>query len=119
MATITRTAFRFGCGIICLIMYFFVSTVVYGSLGYDAITEAGTATLKPIAEYVFGDVGSFIALFFLIVAMVLIIQTGFLGSSRSLNSIAEEGNLLFTLVGGYSPPCRLAFPSVFFIIYYI
>lgn len=83
----------FGCGIICLIMYFFVSTVVYGSLGYDAITEAGTATLKPIAEYVFGDVGSFIALFFLIVAMVLIIQTGFLGSSRSLNSIAEEGNL--------------------------
>ncbi len=83
----------FGCGIICLIMYFFVSTVVYGSLGYEAITEAGTATLKPIAEYVFGDIGSFVALFFLIVAMVLIIQTGFLGSSRSLNSMAEEGNL--------------------------
>ncbi len=83
----------FGCGIICLIMYFFVSTVVYGSLGYEAITEAGTATLKPIAEFVFGDLGSYVALFFLIVAMVLIIQTGFLGSSRSLNSIAEEGNL--------------------------
>ncbi len=83
----------FGCGIICLIMYFFVSTVVYGSLGHDAITDAGTATLKPIAEFVFGDIGSYIALFFLIVAMVLIIQTGFLGSSRSLNSIAEEGNL--------------------------
>ena len=83
----------FGCGIICLIMYFFVSTVVYGSLGYEAITEAGTATLKPIAEFVFGDMGSYIALFFLIVAMILIIQTGFLGSSRSLNSIAEEGNL--------------------------
>ena len=83
----------FGCGIICLIMYFFVSTVVYGSLGHDAIVDAGTATLKPIAGFVFGDLGSYIALFFLIVAMVLIIQTGFLGSSRSLNSIAEEGNL--------------------------
>ncbi|MBP3739315.1 MAG: hypothetical protein J6I72_09755, partial [Muribaculaceae bacterium] len=24
--------------------------------------------------------------------------------------------IIFTLGGGYSPPCRLAFPSVFFII---
>ena len=83
----------FSCGIICLIMYFFVSTVVYGSLGQEGIMDAGYATLAPIAEFAFGDVGKYIALFFLIVAMVLIIQTGFLGSSRTLFSMSNEGNL--------------------------
>lgn len=83
----------FSCGIICLIMYFFVSTVVYGSLGQEGINGAGYATLAPIAEFAFGDIGSYIALFFLIVAMILIIQTGFLGSSRTLFSMAGESNL--------------------------
>ena len=83
----------FGCGIICLIMYFFVSTVVFGSLGHEGIADAGYATLRPIAETAFGEYGSYIALFFLIVAMLLVIQTGFLGSSRTLNSMAGEGNL--------------------------
>lgn len=83
----------FGCGIICLIMYFFVSTVVFGSLGHDGIADAGYATLAPIAEFAFGEYGSYIALFFLIVAMLLVIQTGFLGSSRTLNSMSGEGNL--------------------------
>lgn len=83
----------FSCGFICLIMYFFVSTVVYGSLGQEGVEGAGYATLVPIAEFVFGDMGSYIALFFLIVAMILIIQTGFLGSSRTLYSLAQENNL--------------------------
>ena len=83
----------FGCGIICLIMYFFVSTVVFGSLGHEGIADAGYATLRPIAETAFGEYGSYIALFFLIVAMLLVIQTGFLGSSRTLNSMAGDGNL--------------------------
>lgn len=83
----------FSCGIICLIMYFFVSTVVYGSLGQAGIDSAGYATLAPIAEFAFGEYGSYIALFFLIVAMILIIQTGFLGSSRTLHSMSLEGNL--------------------------
>ncbi len=83
----------FSCGIICLIMYFFVSTVVYGSLGQAGTDAAGYATLVPIAEFAFGEFGSYIALFFLIVAMILIIQTGFLGSSRTLHSLATEGNL--------------------------
>lgn len=46
-----------------------------------------------IAPTAFGEYGSYIALFFLIVAMLLVIQTGFLGSSRTLNSMAGEGNL--------------------------
>lgn len=83
----------FSCGFICLLMYFFVSTSVYGSLGQSGIESAGYATLAPIAEFAFGDMGSYIALFFLIVAMILIIQTGFLGSSRTLHSMACEGNL--------------------------
>lgn len=83
----------FACGFICLIMYFFVSTVVYGSLGQTGIESAGYATLEPIASFVFGEAGSYIALFFLIVAMILIIQTGFLGSSRTLHSMAQERNL--------------------------
>ncbi len=83
----------FACGFICLIMYFFVSTVVYGSLGQTGIEAAGYATLSPIAQFAFGEMGSYIALFFLIVAMILIIQTGFLGSSRTLYSMAMEKNL--------------------------
>jgi amino acid transporter len=83
----------FSCGIICLIMYFFVSTVVFGSLGQAGMEAAGYASLAPLAEFAFGEFGSYIALFFLIVAMILIIQTGFLGSSRTLHSLAMEGNL--------------------------
>lgn len=83
----------FACGFICLMMYFFVSTTVYGSLGQAGLDDATSATLVPIAQFVFGPAGSYIALFFLIVAMVLIIQTGFLGSSRTLYSMAQEKNL--------------------------
>ena len=97
----------FACGIICLVLYFFVSTTVFGSLGIDQIvgvedplnpgewlTEpAGYATIVPIAKAVFGDIGGPIALTLLVAAMVLIIQTGFLGSSRTLYYMSEEGNL--------------------------
>lgn len=83
----------FGCGLICLALFFFISTSVYGSLGQDGMTEAGAASLAPIAEHVFGDAGRYVGLGLLIVAMVLIIQTGFLGSSRTLFSMAGEGNL--------------------------
>lgn len=95
----------FACGIVCLILYLFISTTVFGSLGIDGIVGyedpvtgefidgAGYATLIPIAEAVFGKAGGFIALILLCAAMVLIIQTGFLGSSRTLYYMAEEGNL--------------------------
>jgi amino acid transporter len=81
----------FSCGLICLFMYFFVSFGVYGSI--DDPTTIDNAVLAPIAESVFGDIGKYIALFLLIVAMVLVIQTGFLGSSRTLYSMAGEHNL--------------------------
>lgn len=106
----------FSCGIICLLMYFFVSTVVYGSLGQSGIESAGYATLAPIAEFAFGEYGSYIALFFLIVAMILIIQTGFLGSSRTLYSMSLEGNLpkWFGKVNGNGMPANaMIFVSIF------
>jgi len=83
----------FACGIICLILYFFVSATVFGSLGIDGIDANGYATLVPIGKFAFGEIGGTIALVLLMAAMVLIIQTGFLGSSRTLYYMAMEGNL--------------------------
>lgn len=106
----------FACGFICLIMYFFVSSVVFGSLGQAGVSAAGIATLVPIAEFVFGGFGSYIALFFLIVAMLLIIQTGFLGSSRTLHSMSHESNLpkWFGAVNKHGMPANaMIFVSVF------
>lgn len=109
----------FGCGIICLILYFFISTTVYGSLGQTGIEENGYATLVPIAERVFGNLGSYVALLLLIVAMVLIIQTGFLGSSRTLYSMAGEKNLpsWFGKVNKHGMPLNaMIFVSIFNIL---
>lgn len=104
----------FGCGLICLFMYFFVSVGVYGSV--DDMDAYGNAALVPLAEFVFGDLGKYIALVLLIVAMVLIIQTGFLGSSRTLFSMAGEHNLpsWFSKTNGHGMPTNaMLFVSVF------
>ncbi|MDR2698115.1 MAG: APC family permease [Candidatus Methanoplasma sp.] len=81
------------CGFICLFLYFFMSTAVFGSLGVDGVEEAGTATLVPIAVMVFGEAGASLAVMLLVAGMLLIIQTGFLGGSRSLYSLARSGNM--------------------------
>ena len=90
----------FACGLICLLLYFFVAFSVFGALPIDDIFygEPGVSgnqyhTLYPIAMAVFGDIGGTIAIIMLISAMLLIIQTGFLGSSRTLYYMSEEGNL--------------------------
>ncbi|MCL2148747.1 MAG: APC family permease [Methanomassiliicoccaceae archaeon] len=81
------------CGMICLALYFFMSTAVFGSLGVDGVEDAGTATLVPIAVMVFGEVGASVAVLLLVAGMLLIIQTGFLGGSRSLYALARAGNM--------------------------
>lgn len=104
----------FSCGLICLFMYFFVSVGVYGSV--DNLDAYGNAALVPIAEKVFGDFGKYVALFLLIVAMILVIQTGFLGSSRTLFSMAQEKNLpsWFLKVNKFGMPTNaMLFVSVF------
>ena len=49
--------------------------------------------LIPVAQAVFGQAGSVITIIMLIAAMVLIIQTAYLGSSRAMHSMSTEGNL--------------------------
>jgi len=83
----------FGCGIICLLMYFLVPFLAYGEIGQSGLEDAGYHALYPIAIQAFGEIGGMVALVVLIIAMILIIQTGYLGSSRSLYSMAMEGNL--------------------------
>jgi len=83
----------FGCGLICLLMYFLVPFLMYGEIGQAGLEEAGYHSLYPVAIAAFGDIGGMIALVILIIAMILIIQTGYLGSSRALYSMSIEGNL--------------------------
>jgi amino acid transporter len=83
----------FACGIICLILYFFMSLSVFGTLGVGGVEDAGYSTLVPIASMVFGDAAAPIAVLFLVIAMLLIVQTGFLGGSRSMYALAKAGQL--------------------------
>lgn len=81
------------CGLVCLVIYFLVSLSVFGTLGMEGINEYGYATLVPIAIIDFGDVGSWIALILLVAGMVMLIQTAFLGSSRTLHCMSQHGNM--------------------------
>ncbi|AGI48192.1 Amino acid transporter [Thermoplasmatales archaeon BRNA1] len=83
----------FSCGLICLALYFLVPFLMYGEIGQVGLEDAGYHSLHPIAIAAFGNIGGKIALVVLIIAMILIIQTGFLGSSRALYSMSTEGNL--------------------------
>ncbi len=80
-------------GMICLFFYFFISTTVFGTLGTELVEEAGTATLVPIAVMLFGNAGAPIAVLFLVAAMLLIVQTGFLGGARSMHALALSGQM--------------------------
>ena len=106
----------FGCGIICLLMYFLVPFLMYGEIGQEGLMAAGYHSLYPVAIAAFGDMGGLIAMAVLIVAMILIIQTGYLGSSRSLYSMSVEGNLpkwFGKLNGNGMPTHAMLFVSIF------
>ena len=57
------------------------------------VQAEAVSPLLPVANAVFGSAGSAITIIMLIAAMVLIIQTADLGSSRAMHSMAVEGNL--------------------------
>lgn len=82
-----------GCGLVCLAIYFLVSTSVFGTLGFEGVKEANIATLVPIAIADFGDIGAWVAIILLVAGMVMLIQTAFLGSSRTLYFMGKEGNM--------------------------
>jgi amino acid transporter len=81
------------CGIICFFSYVLVQTAVIGVLGVDGVIAEPLSPLIPVALAIFGEAGAMIAIIMLIAAMILIIQTAYLGSSRAMHSMATEGNL--------------------------
>jgi amino acid transporter len=83
----------FACGIICFFSYVLVQAAVIGVLGVDGVAAEAVSPLIPVAQATFGQAGSVITIIMLIAAMVLIIQTAYLGSSRALHSMSAEGNL--------------------------
>ncbi len=83
----------FACGIICFFSYVLVQAAVIGVLGVDGVMAEPISPLIPVAQAVFGQAGSIITIIMLIAAMILIIQTAYLGSSRAMHSMSAEGNL--------------------------
>lgn len=82
------------CGLICLFMYFLVSFSTFGTLTVNQINNVwGYATLIPLCKGDFGEIGGAIAMILLISGMVMLIQTAFLGSSRTLFVMSQQGNM--------------------------
>ncbi|WP_342303770.1 APC family permease [Methanolobus sp. ZRKC5] len=96
----------FTCGAICLLAFVIVQMTVTGVLGIDGIANAPIDPMLPVAQAALGDMGSTVAIVMLIAAMVLIIQTAYLGSARAMHSMAVEGNLprVFGKVNAHGTP---------------
>jgi amino acid transporter len=83
----------FVCGAICLLSFVLVQSAVIGVLGVEGVLEEPLSPMIPVAQAAFGEAGSVIAIIMLMAAMILIIQTAYLGSTRAMHSMAHEGNL--------------------------
>jgi len=96
----------FVCGGICMITYVLVQTAVTGTIGIEGIAAEPISPMLPVARRALGATGGAISIVMLIAAMVLIIQTAFLGSARAMHSLAFEGNLpkVFGLVNVHGTP---------------
>ena len=76
----------------CFFWFFLVQSAVIGVLGLRVLAEP-LSPLIPVALAVFGQAGTMVTIIMLIAAMILIIQTAYLGSSRAMHSMSSEGNL--------------------------
>lgn len=83
----------FACGIICIFTFIGIQAVSIAGLGVDTIIDEPYLPMLLLAETVFGQVGTDVAVLALIATMILIIQTAFLGAARAMHSMATEGNL--------------------------
>ncbi len=81
------------CGAICLVLYVLVQTSVIGALGVEGVLAEPISPMLPLANMSLGPIGASISIVMLIGAMLLIIQTAFLSSARSIYSMSVEGNL--------------------------
>jgi amino acid transporter len=83
----------YACGIICFFSFVLVQSAVIGVLSVEGVLAEPLSPLIPVAQAVFGQAGTMVTIIMLIAAMVLIIQTAYLGSSRAMHSMSTEGNL--------------------------
>ncbi len=83
----------FSCGAVCLFTYILVQSAVTGTLGVEGVLAQPISPMLPLAQAALGTIGTYISIIMLVAAMVLIIQTAFLGSARAMHSMATEGNL--------------------------
>jgi amino acid transporter len=83
----------FICGSICLVTFILVQAACTGALGVEGILAEPLSPMLTLAQMTLGPIGGSLAILMLIAAMVLIIQTAFLGASRAMYSMSEEGNL--------------------------
>ncbi|AKB74793.1 Dimethylamine permease [Methanosarcina lacustris Z-7289] len=81
------------CGGICLVLYVLVQTSVIGTLGVEGVLSEPVSPMLSLANLTLGTLGASIAIIMLVGAMLLIIQTAFLSSARSIYSMSIEGNL--------------------------
>jgi amino acid transporter len=96
----------FVCGAICLLTFVLVQTAVTGTLGIEALLDGTDDPMLTLARITLGGTGGAIAIVMLIAAMILIIQTAYLGSARAMHSLAVEGNLprVFGRLNGHGTP---------------
>ena len=83
----------FSCGFVCLFTFILVQAAVTGTLGIEGILAQPISPMLPLAQAAMGPIGAYISIIMLVAAMILIIQTAFLGSARAMHSMAIEGNL--------------------------
>lgn len=96
----------FICGAICLVTFILVQAACTGTLGIEGILAEPFSPMLPMAKMTLGPIGGSLTILMLIAAMIMIIQTAFLGASRAMYSMAEEGNLpkFFGKMNTYGTP---------------
>jgi amino acid transporter len=104
------------CGLVCLVIYVLVQASVVGSLGVKGVLADPVSPMLPLAKLSLGPTGGTIAIIILIAAMLLIIQTAFLSSARSIYSMAMEGNLpsVFGKLNANGNPMNAMIADAFF-----
>ncbi|WP_292466643.1 APC family permease [Methanolobus sp.] len=104
------------CGAICLVLYVLVQTSVIGALGVDGVLAEPISPMLPLANMSLGPIGASISIVMLIGAMLLIIQTAFLSSARSIYSMSVEGNLpaIFSKLNSHGHPSNAMIADAFF-----
>lgn len=83
----------FSCGAICLIIFVLIQTACIGLLGVDGVINSTEPPILTIAKMTFGKIGGTISSVMIVAAMLMIIQTGFLGASRAMHSMATSDSL--------------------------